>query len=334
MTTTIAPGLGHAPVLTQAGTGASPGYDAIDFRRLSTIGLQEGVMDVHSFEVTQRSAGGAGMFVDIAANIADALGTGVAAVVQGDAVAAQGLYPVPPHTAVITEAIATANATLPRVDIVVLEVLDNTHDASGSNLARVRVITGTATSGANLTNRTNAPALPNGALLLADVLVGAAVSSITNANIRDRRKWARGAFWKTVVTAGDYTRNNLIMAEIDTTNLKPRIECAGNPIIVTLDCLCTDSTATVGFFFDLFQDGTELNLMRQFSTPAANVPFPGALRWTIVPSAGSHQFAPGFASSVGGADTMKVYANTTFPLMMTVEEVLRQNTANNPTTTG
>jgi hypothetical protein len=68
---------------------------------------------------------------------------------------------VPPHTAVINEAITTANATNPRIDQVVLEIKDTTHDASGSNLAQTRVVTGTATGGATLDNRTGAAALPS-----------------------------------------------------------------------------------------------------------------------------------------------------------------------------
>lgn len=141
MATTIAPSLGHAPLVTQQGIGTTPGYDAIDLRRMGIGDYQEGVMEDLSYMVVQRAAGGAAMFVDIGANAAPSA-NGVAAYVQGDAVTGQGLYPVPAHTAVITEAITTAHATLPRIDIVVLEILDNVHDASGSNLARVRVIAG------------------------------------------------------------------------------------------------------------------------------------------------------------------------------------------------
>jgi hypothetical protein len=121
------------------------------------------------------------MSVDIAAS------TGDGALVQGDSVTAQGLYTVPPHTAVINEAITAAHATLPRLDQIVLEALDDTHAGGGLNKARIRVINGTATAGATLDNRTGAAALPSSCLRLADVLVGAADTSITTAEIRDRR---------------------------------------------------------------------------------------------------------------------------------------------------
>jgi hypothetical protein len=140
--------------MTQQGVGSTPGYDAIDARRFWGVAVQEGVITAGSYEVTQRGAG-ANLSVDIAAS------TGDGALVQGDAVTAQGLYFVAPHTAVINEAITTANATNPRIDQVVLEIKDTTHDASGSNLAQTRVVTGTATGGATLDNRTGAAALPS-----------------------------------------------------------------------------------------------------------------------------------------------------------------------------
>ena len=104
-------------------------------------------MATGSFEVVQRSAG-ANMSVDIGANVADAA-SGVAAVVQGDGVTAQGLYMIPAHTAVINEAIAAAHATNPRVDRVVLEIQDDTHDSGGQNRAQVRVIAALRAGGAS-----------------------------------------------------------------------------------------------------------------------------------------------------------------------------------------
>lgn len=183
MTTTISPSLGHGAVLTQQGVGTTPGYDAIDLRRHAAGTEIEGVLSLGSYAVTQRGAG-ANMTVDIAAS------TGKGARVEGDAVTAQGIYYVAPHSAVINEAISAAHATLPRNDLVVLEIKDNQHDAGGANIAQVRVITGTATSGATKFTDigvTGTPALPASAIPLAVVNVPAAAASITNANIDDRR---------------------------------------------------------------------------------------------------------------------------------------------------
>lgn len=76
--------------------------------------------------------------------------------------------------------IAAADATNPRKDIVIAEVLDDIFSGA-SKLWRLRVITGTP-AGAPAE-----PALPNSAHKLAVVTVGAAVSSILNADIVDTR---------------------------------------------------------------------------------------------------------------------------------------------------
>jgi hypothetical protein len=183
MTTTIAPALGHGP-LTQQGTGSTPGYDAIDARRwVSDPDLGEGVTTYGSFRVSQRGAG-ANLSVDV--NMDDF------AYVRGDAVTHQALYKAPPHASTINETITTADATNPRIDRVILELKDTTHDASGSNLFQTRVVAGTPTGGATLDNLTGAGTVPSSALLLADVLVAATDTSISNAEIRDRRAFVAG----------------------------------------------------------------------------------------------------------------------------------------------
>jgi hypothetical protein len=203
MTTTIGPALGHGP-WTQQGTGVAPGYDAIDVRRLLQGVAPEGVLSSGGFAVTQRAAG-ANLSVDIAAS------TGEGARVQGDAVTLQGLYYVAPHSAVINEAISTAHATLPRNDLVVLEIKDTTHDASGSNLAQTRVVTGTATAGAAQTDAlgvNGTPALPASAIPLAVVNVPALDTAIATSQVDDRRpSGARFGGTKTIIPTEE-TRSN------------------------------------------------------------------------------------------------------------------------------
>lgn len=177
-TATITPTLGSAPVTLQAGN-----YSAIDDRRFWTASLQEGVLSGGSYQVIQRAAG-ANMTVDVASSV------GNGAVVQGDSVTAQGAYFVPPTAANVNVDIATADATNPRNDLVVLEVKDDQHDAGGLNLARVRVITGTPNASAAIGNAPGAngtPALPSSCLLLAVVNVTAGLTSVVTARISDRR---------------------------------------------------------------------------------------------------------------------------------------------------
>lgn len=182
-TATITPNQGSAPVTLQAGN-----YSAVDDRRFWGAGVREGVVNGGSYRVIQRAAG-ANMTVDVASSV------GSGAVVQGDSITAQGNYFVPPTTADVNVDIATADATNPRNDLVVLEIKDDQHDASGLNLARVRVITGTPNGSAAATDAPGAngtPALPSSCLLLALVRVTAGATSVTTAMINDRRPWSGG----------------------------------------------------------------------------------------------------------------------------------------------
>lgn len=85
----------------------------------------------------------------------------------------------------------------PRIDQIVLHVYDASAagDSSGQYLAAIEPITGTATSGATLDNRSGAPdlqvALANSKayVLLADVLMPAGASTVSGSNVRDRRPY-------------------------------------------------------------------------------------------------------------------------------------------------
>ena len=80
--------------------------------------------------------------------------------------------------------IPAADPTNPRIDAIIAEAPAD----ADSNTPNVRVVQGVATSGATLDNRTGAAALPAASVHLADVLVGAGVTSIVAGNIRDRRR--------------------------------------------------------------------------------------------------------------------------------------------------
>lgn len=81
--------------------------------------------------------------------------------------------------------ISTANPSLPRIDTICGTMSDAAYTeptgGSGSQWA-LQVVTGTATSGANLTNLTGKAALPGSSLLLGYVLVPAAASNIITAD--------------------------------------------------------------------------------------------------------------------------------------------------------
>lgn len=89
------------------------------------------------------------------------------------------------NDAAVTLSITAAHATLPRIDIVVVNVRDTFYSGS-FNDSQLQVITGTPASSPV------APAAPNNAIIICQVAVGAAVTSIVDANITDSRFYLAG----------------------------------------------------------------------------------------------------------------------------------------------
>jgi hypothetical protein len=108
------------------------------------------------------------------------------AFIKGDTLSTQGMYHAR-TTANETVTLTTANGSNPRLDQIVLRVYDSTEAGGVNDYAVVEVVTGTATVGATLDNRTGAASLPASSLLLYDVLVGAGVGSLTASAVRDKR---------------------------------------------------------------------------------------------------------------------------------------------------
>lgn len=140
---------------------------------IMNAGGGHGVIGNADLKVTQRGAG-ANMSVDVAAGYA---------FVSGTSILAQGVYSFA-NDAVTNVSITTANGSNPRIDLIVAQIRDNTADGGGSNDARLIAVAGTPAASPVV------PAVPAGCLVLAQVAVGTAVSSITNANITDKRTWA------------------------------------------------------------------------------------------------------------------------------------------------
>lgn len=161
---------------------SSVSYSAKDVRRFMSAAPiaysagGEGIIETNDFAVSQRAAG-ANLSVDVASG---------EAYVKGDTTADEGSYYVR-EASTVNVAITAADVSNPRVDRVVLEVKNDSEDASGLNLARIRTIDGTPTVGATLSNLSGAAAVPSTCLLLANVLVAASDTAITTAEIQDAR---------------------------------------------------------------------------------------------------------------------------------------------------
>lgn len=158
-------------------------YSAQDDRRAWADFISPGVVGVNDFLVTWVSA----LTVQVAAGVA---------YVPGLNVADQGLYRQR-ESGNTNIAVGAGDATNPRLDQIILRVLDHVHDTSGLDEARIEVVPGTPTSGATLVNRNGAADLTaltensKSVLLLADVLVPAGASAISGAAIGDKRAVAK-----------------------------------------------------------------------------------------------------------------------------------------------
>lgn len=291
---------------------------------LSRIGLQEGIYDAADLKVTQRAAG-ANMTVDVAAgDLLVGIDTGVRnglAHAVNDALANVGPF-------------AASHATLPRVDVIGVQYNDTSIPAgTGGDDPVFRIVQGTPTAGATLDNRNGAPggaggpAAPVDFIHLADVLIPAASTSVVTANIRDRRRWARGAFRRILRNASTtYATASTSFVVIDATNLSPRLECSGWPLRMKLNgsawhSLSSSRVITTFRLDGVSPDGNDITT----ATPNIGDPTIYAPEWVTTPAAGSRLIAPYFRIA-GGTGSIGQSAST--PLELVVEELIRQDADN------
>lgn len=144
-----------------------------------------GIIGANSLSVSQ--SGTPGMSVVIA--------SGWAAIV-GTTQANMGVYTAY-NDGNSTATITTANATNPRIDLVCLTVNDAYYTGSLNNIV-INVVAGTPAGSPAV------PSTPANSIALAQVYVGANVTSITNANITD----VRVAVTSNLITANNIAINN------------------------------------------------------------------------------------------------------------------------------
>jgi hypothetical protein len=108
------------------------------------------------------------------------VGTGVVYIAGTEGTSQGGYTAIAPTTTNI--AVTAAHATLPRIDIVVAQVQDQVYSGV-TNTWSLAVVAGTAAASPV------APAAPNNSVILANIAVAAAVTSIVNANITDKRPY-------------------------------------------------------------------------------------------------------------------------------------------------
>ncbi|MGO9974404.1 MAG: hypothetical protein ACLP01_16690 [Solirubrobacteraceae bacterium] len=113
-------------------------------------------------------------------NMSCQVGTGQAWV-AGTSTATQSLY-YAMNKAAVTVSISAANPSNPRLDQIIVQVLDKEY-AGDSTEMQFAVVVGTPTSGASLTNLVGLGSVPASSLVLAYVLVPAGTTAITTGDI-------------------------------------------------------------------------------------------------------------------------------------------------------
>lgn len=109
-------------------------------------------------------------------------------------------------------AIATADPTLPRRDIVVATVSD-AYYSGATNTVAFQVVAGTPNASPV------APATPSNSILLATIAVAAATTAISSANITDSRTSATSNLVSSVLSSGSFTSS--LVTAVGTTSLAP-----------------------------------------------------------------------------------------------------------------
>lgn len=138
---------------------------------LESLFRRQGVVKSTDMAVTQN--GTPNMSVNVAAG---------SVVIDGTESATQGFYHFM-NDATLNVAIAASHATLPRIDLIVAKVQDAQYSGA-TNAGSIVAVTGTAAASPV------APSAPANSVILAQIAVAAAVTSITNANITDLRPFA------------------------------------------------------------------------------------------------------------------------------------------------
>lgn len=192
---------GLVPIVT--GGGPTVNFSAEAIRYLAFSGWTEGILD--SSRITIAEAGTPNMTVDV--TLADE----VIAVIEGDTADGQGKYVVKGDGSTYSVSITAADATNPRVDLLVMEVKDTQYDASGLRTVRLRTVDGTPTAGATLANRNGAASLtslPDSAIPIGDIQIPATDTSIEDAQIGEHFYPAAPGYRASPLMAAIYLANS------------------------------------------------------------------------------------------------------------------------------
>lgn len=116
--------------------------------------------------------------------------------IQGTQDVGQGMYGIVQNTTATLALTTQAPATNPRVDAIVVTYNDSYYTANTpADAFAFQQVVGTPTAGANLTNLSGAPTIPNDSLLLAYILVLTTDVGVQAANVLDKRVLSGPVVW-------------------------------------------------------------------------------------------------------------------------------------------
>lgn len=299
-------------------------YSAKRFRQAlsHSAQIQEGVWATNDYKVVQRAAG-ANMSVDVGAGFA---------LVNADDASNRGLYHEENDATVNVTPFAASHATLPRLDKVIIQINDSTDGGDLNDTPALSILTGTPTAGTTLDNGNDgshgAPAVPTGAMVLADVLIPATSTSVVTANIRDRRQWARGAYSLASYTGATLSTTSATNVEIVST-ISQRIECSGVTMKLRLKGVFQPPTSAGSGQIAPWVDGAQVGSVANpyLFTFNGHINVFLDLEHEFAPAAGSHTLSWAWATS--GAQTISLVTAAASPLTSGAEEVVRPNANNN-----
>jgi hypothetical protein len=300
---------------------------SVPFQRMRALllesggGLQEGVVGAQAaagdLKVAQRAAS-ANLSADVA------LG---AAWVTIDTGTRNGIGHVFSDATFNAGPFTAGNATNPRVDQVIARWNDTSIPTGAGNIPTIEVLTGTATAGATLDNRLGATALPNDCVRLADVLMPVSASSVTTANIRDRRPWARGAAFTVVGNgAGNHTTVATTAASLAAGAYDIRLECSGATLDVDFTAIAAHNVAGGTVSLLLLLDGAAVR-RSDMGSGVANLGEPLVLQYSAPVAPGSHLLTWQWDIVTAGTGTM-FNSSTAIAPNVRFREVVRQNASN------
>jgi hypothetical protein len=254
------------------------------------------------------TTGGSGLTISVAAG---------RAMVKGDGRATQGMYFCYVDVAK-TVTMATADATNPRVDAIILQVEDS--DVTGSqNRWQVTKQTGTATGGATLSNLTGAPgqaggpALQNTALVLAYVLTTAAFAGpyVDATHIREARQLAvpKGTLMYYAARSADFNIAGTSSTKITNLEVNNVLPPAGGKVGLTSYWVHTTAAAgtSQGYIYEGTTTGGTIMARADFRVEGANRATFTQERWlyaftTTGAAGGKSDFIGAAQASTAGSD--------------------------------